>query len=364
MKVSDDFSKIKELDKSNLLGSIQEFSQQLRQTWDYLKNIELPPNYNNIDKIVVNGMGGSRLGARVVERLFSDSLNIPLIPIGSYDLPKFVDGKTLLILSSYSGETEEILSTVEEALARKAKILVFAQTGKLGKIAKERNLPGFYNFSADHNPCNQPRMSLGYQILGLMILLSKANQLHLERQIVDNLISFIESSKNNYDISVPTENNQAKTLAINFKGKIPILIGSEFIMGALHGVRNQINENSKQLAFYYEIPELNHHLIEGLSFPKSNQNNLVFLFIKSQLFKKENQIRYLITEKLINKYKISVLDFQLSGKNKIEQTFEIIQLGSYISFYLAILNNLDPTPIPWVDFFKTELENLRSRYEK
>lgn len=360
----DDFSKIKELDKSNLLGSVQEFPLQLAQTNRDLSLLKLPADFSLVEKIVVNGMGGSRLGARVIESLFSDLLKVPLIPIGSYDLPSYVDEKTLLILSSYSGDTEEILSTVESAVARKAKILVLSQDGKLGKIAKERKFLGYFNFPATHNPCSQPRMGLGYQISGLMILLSKAGLINLPAKSINDLQVFIEKVKDEYDVDNMLAKNPAKILAKQLNDKIVILIGSEFLVGSLHVFRNQINENSKQLAFYYEIPELNHHLIEGLSFPNSNQSNLVFLFIKSRLLRKENQNRYLITEKLIKKYKFPILDFQLTGRNKIEQAFELVQFGSFVSFYLAILNNLDPTPIPWVDLFKLELEKLRNNYEK
>jgi len=272
-----------------------------------------------------------------------------MIPIGYYELPAFVDNHTLLILSSWSGTTEEILSTVEEAKKRKAKILVLAQGGKLAQMAKQNKLPGYYNFLPRHNPCNQPRMSLGYQVLSIIIMLTKADLLSVSDKQITQLIAFLKGKQG-------AAQKKAKALAQAFKEKIPSLVGADFLMGSLHAWRNQLNENAKQLAVYFEIPELNHHLLEGLAYPKKNPSNLIFLFVKSKFYLPRVNQRFAITQKILKQYKIAYEEVKLEGKNKLEQVFEIIQLGSFASFYLAILNNLDPSPIPWVDYFKKELE--------
>jgi glucose/mannose-6-phosphate isomerase len=357
MNKLDNLDKIKILDKSNLLGSVQELYLQFDQTSKELKKVSAPQDYQNINKVVLNGMGGSRLGARVAQRMFENELKVPIIPVGNYNLPEFVDDKTLLIFSSYSGNTEEIISSINQGLSKKAKIMVFSQSGKLTKLAEKRKLPGYYNFQPKHNPSNQPRMSIGYQILGIIILLSRAGLLKLKDEKIKKLSSFIKKIKQENDYDVKKKNNLAKKTALSLQTKVPVLIGAEFIMGALHVWRNQINENAKQLSFYFEIPELNHHLLEGLQFPKNNTKNFYFVFVKSSLYHQKNQQRIEITKKVLDKYKFKYSEINLTGKDKLEQVFEIIQIGSFASFYMAMLNNLDPTPIPWVDYFKKELKN-------
>lgn len=359
MNTLDDLKTIRNLDKSNLLSSIQQLYLQIEQTQHDLSLIHLPNSYKNINCIVVNGMGGSRLGARVAERLFEDTLSIPIIPRGNYELPNFVNDKTLIILSSYSGNTEEILASFKIAQEKKAKILIFAESGKLAAWAKEKKIPGYYNFTPQYNPCNQPRMSLGYQVLGMMLLLSKCGLIKIRNEEINNLTSYLKYLVTKFDVTIATRKNLTKQLAQKLFQKIPILVGSEFLVGSLHAWRNQLNENAKQIAVYYEIPELNHHLLEGMQFPKNNSNNLLFIFVESSLYHQRNQRRYLVTKKVLEANKIPYCSIKLEGKTKLLQAFEIIQIGSFITYYLTILNNLDPSPIPWVDFFKKELEKLK-----
>jgi glucose/mannose-6-phosphate isomerase len=356
MDILDNLKGIKKLDKSNLLGSVQQLWLQLKQTKEELKKTKVPRAYGKVNNIVINGMGGSRLGARVTQRLFEDTLKIPVYPIGSYHLPAFVNDKTLLIISSYSGNTEEPLSTVEEGLKREAKMMVLAQNGRLAKIAQGKKLPGYYGFIPKYNPCNQTRMGLGYQILGIILLLSKCGLIQISPEEIDDLIVFVERVKSRYDLTISSQENLAKKLAKKIKEKIPVFVAAEFLMGGLHVWKNQTNENAKQMAIYFEIPELNHHLLEGMSFPKNNPKNFYFVFLKSDLYYPRNQKRIEVTKKVLDKYKIKHLDVRLNGETKLEQTFELIQLGSFVGFYLSILNNLDPSPIPWVDFFKKKLK--------
>ena len=355
MNILDNYSQIKKLDKSNVLGSVQELGLQLEQTASELKDVKVPADYKNVDKVVVNGMGGSRLGARVAERLFSDDMKIPLIPIGSYDLPSYVDSKTLLILSSYSGNTEEIVMSHKQALERKAKVMIIAQGGKLAKLAKKHNYPGYFGFVPKHNPCNQPRMSIGYQILATILLLSKAGLLKVEPKEIDNLPAWLSQIKDKYDMNVNFKDNKAKQIADKIHNYIPIFSASEFMMGALHVMRNQINENAKQTAIYFETPELNHHLLEGLAFPKSNPKNLFFVYFESDLYHPRNKKRIEITKRLLKKNKIQVESMKLTGKTQLQQVFEFIQIGGFVGFYMSMLNGIDPAPIPWVNYFKKQL---------
>lgn len=351
-----DIKKIRRLDKSNILASIEKLEEQIEETYFALKNLKLPSSYSKINKIVVNGMGGSRLGARVAQRLLETELKVPIIPIGSYHLPNFVDKNTLLILSSYSGTTEEILYTTNDALKRKSKLLILSQGGPLALFAKKHNLPGYYNFSDNANPSKQPRMSIGTQIFAILMFLAKCGLYNIPFNQIKELKNFLKKERIKYSLNISEKKNIAKKLAYLLKNKIAVFVAAEFLTGALHVLQNQTHENSKQFVLYHEIPELNHHLLEGLKYPSSNKKNLYFIFFFSNFYFSRNQKRLKITEKVLDGYKIKYKQIKLKGKNKLIQVFEVIQLGAYIAFYLSMLNNLDPSLIPWVDFFKKEMK--------
>ena len=160
-------------------------------------------------------------------------------------------------------------------------------------------------------------------------------------------------SKNVKDISI--QNNQAKTVASKLKDKIIILISADHLSGATHIFNNQINENSKTFSSDFIIPELNHHLMEGLKNPKNNKDNLFVIFINSKMYSERIQKRFEVTKDVVNKNNIPFYQINLKSDKKISQIFELIQFGAFINFYLSIIYKQNPAPIPWVDYFKNEL---------
>lgn len=334
---------IKKLDKSNLLGSIEILGKQCAEARRDVKKIKIPKNYRGVENIVVAGMGGSALGGHLIQTLFANQLKKPLEIIRGYNLPAYVGPKTLLILSSYSGGTEETLSAASEGKKRKAKIVGLAAGGKLAKFLRTNNYPA-YIFKTTFNPSNQPRMGLGYSIIGQIGLLAKCGLLKINEQEIKNVVS---------ELSCPPRS--IEKIAATLKNKIPIIVASEFLLGNAHVLANQINENAKCFAAYFELPELNHHLMEGLKNPSANKKNLTFILFNSDLYLPRNQKRYKILKTVLAKNKINFLEYRPAAKTKLLQSFEILSFGSYLSFYLAMTYNLNPSPVPWVDFFKKEL---------
>jgi len=354
MSILDDTKKIKKIDKKNVLGSIEQLWSQCEQAWRETSQIKVPSNYKKVKNIVVNGMGGSALGAHIIQSLFSDRIKIPLEMINSYTLPRYVNKDTLYILSSYSGNTEEPLNTCKEALKRKAKILGITTGGKLVKFLRKNNLPA-YIFSPQFNPSSQPRMGLGYSIFGQIGLLKQCGFLNIIKKESEEVFYTLKKLNNQFGIKIKRQKNPAKKIAQILKGKIPILIGSEHLVGNLHIIVNQINESAKNFSCYFPLPELNHHLMEGLTNPKNNSKNLIFVFIESNLYLKRIQLRYKITKEVLKKKNIEYVEFKAKEKTKILQSFEILLFGSYLSFYLSMLYKIDPSLIPWVEYFKKRL---------
>jgi glucose/mannose-6-phosphate isomerase len=335
---------IKKLDKSNLLGSIELLGKQCEQTWREVKKIKIPDSYRQVENIVISGMGGSALGGHIIQTLFPNELKTPVEIVRSYKIPAYVGPKTLLVLSSYSGNTEETLAAAAEGKKRKAKIMGLATGGKLADFLHRNNYPAFI-FKPTYNPSGQPRMGLGYSVMGQIGLLKKCGLLKVEEKEIDRIVKLLGH-----------KNTAAKNLAEKIKNKIPIVVASEFLLGNAHILANQIDENAKCFAAYFELPELNHHLMEGLKNPGANRRNLIFILIASNLYLSRNQKRYKILKTVLAKNKIKFLEYRPAAKTKFQQSWETLLLGSYLSFYLAMSYNLDPSPVPWVNFFKKELE--------
>lgn len=344
---------IKKLDKSNILGSIEIFDKQVEQAWQETKQLKIPASYKKVKNVVINGMGGSALGGHIIKSLYGSEVGIPIEVINSYYVPNYVDADTLYLISSFSGTTEEPISTYEEAKKRGAKILAITAGGKLSEMMRKYQIPG-YDFKAIHNPCNQPRIAVAYSIVGQLGLLNKCGVIKVKDAKILAVQNYLKNLNEIFGVG-SEKDNPAKKLALKFKNKIIILVAGEFLAGNVHAFANQINENSKNFSAWFLIPELNHHLMEGLGYPLFNKNDLLFVFLESDLYHPRVQKRFAITKEVVQKNKVDFASYQLKTSNKLKQSFELLALGSYTAFYLAILNNLDPSPILWVDYFKEQL---------
>lgn len=350
----DDAEKIKQLDKSNLYGSVEEFYKQFIHAWDDTKNITLPPSYRQVNKLLLTGMGGSGLGARLIESLYGLTLKYPLVRLNNYDLPTWVDENTLVICSSFSGTTEEVIENAHQAQARGAKWMTISTGNTLDDLAIKYNVP-HYRIVPTYNPSNQPRMAVGYSIVGQLVMASKTGLFNFTETDLNQIVNYLKTMIGNLQLSVPTEKNTAKQTAKTLFGKKVVFVAARHLIAAAHVAKNQMNENAKNFSAIFEIPELNHHLMEGLQYPTSNQQDLIFVFVKSKLYPELIQKRFEITEDVVKQNKVQTLNWTAESGDVLTQAFEFIQFFAYVNFYLSMLNNLDPAPIPWVDYFKIKL---------
>jgi glucose/mannose-6-phosphate isomerase len=352
----DDLDKIHQIDESNVLGSIEQLQDQVKQTSQELEELEFPIE-NEIQNVIVAGMGGSALGADIVRNLYKNELKVPFDICRDYNLPSYVNKNTLVILSSYSGTTEETLSCAKQAKDKKAEIIVLSAGGDLINFANKHHFP-FFQIKPDYNPSSQPRMALGYSIFALIGIIRKLKLIDFKAEQINDILIAIRDMNKKCSVNLSTKKNIAKMLAFNLVEKRPILVGAEFLEGILHVAANQLNENAKIFADYKIIPEINHHLLEGLQFPKSNKNNHLFIFIKSVFLNEKNQLRMKFTREVIEKEQIDNLEIKLEAYSKITQVFECLTLFSYTSLYLSILEGINPSLIPNVDWFKSQLKKL------
>lgn len=345
---------IQKFDAQNMLGSIEVFDKQCTDAWQATQELSLPDSYTNIDHVVFVGMGGSALGIDVIKTVFAGELTVPITVVGTYDLPAAITQNTLVIFSSYSGTTEEIVEAIEKVDGRTEKLFIITTGGDLERISKERNIPA-YIFVPTFNPSNQPRMAVGYSVMGTIGVFVRLGLLSVAEEDVMAVATYLESLHAQWGADVDEDANLAKQVARSMNGTIPVYVSSEHLEGSVHVATNQLNENGKTFAARFILPELNHHLIEGLVYPKELISKLSFVFFESTLYHVRNQKRYRITEELATKQGIQVLRYEARGASRLEQALETIVFGAYVSFYTAMILEIDPSPIPNVDYLKEAL---------
>jgi len=349
--ILDDLSQIKSLDKSGMLQSIEFLDEQCAEAFNDLKGVNFPADLSKMKNIVVAGMGGSALGAHIIDSLFFSELKVPLEIVNDYHLPAYVGKESLVILSSYSGSTEEVVSCLKETVEKKCEVIVLAGGKDLVEFKEKNKLSG-YVFKPHFNPCGSPRMGLGYSLFGMMLIFGKLGLIKFEEAEIKKAIKTIEKYNEVFGVAAVSATNPAKQLATKMIGKTPFYFSSGFLAGSIHTAANQLNENAKTFAAWFLLPETNHHLMEGLVFPKELSKQLAFVFFESDLNEDRVQKRFALTKEAAEQKGIETLSYTLQEKTKLGQVFEMLVLGSYVSFYLAMLYGIDPTPIPVVDWFK------------
>ncbi len=352
MNILDDRTRIANLDTSNVLGSVEALGDQIQDAWEQTKNLEFPASYPNVKNIVVSGMGGSSLGALVIKRLYKDELTLPIEIYPHYQLPGYVNEESLVILSSYSGTTEETLAAAEQAIASHAHIAVITGGGKLAEMAVEHHWP-MYRIEPRYNPSGQPRMAIGYAVFGMLSMFAKMGLINISQQDVQAVVDQVKQASGS--LGPEAEQSVAKTLAYAAYEKHVIFVAAEHLIGAAHVFNNQVNENAKALTSEWHLPEFNHHYMEALRFPQATRENTMFIFFNSALYHERVQKRVMLTKNLVEQKGYEAQVILATSQTKLEQVFEVIQIGEYVAAYLPILYGIDPAAIPNVDWFKAEM---------
>lgn len=353
----DDPKIVEKLDPDDALGSVDLLGAQLEQVWREFKKVKIPKHFKKVDKVVINAMGGSALPGHMLKSVYFEELKKSVEIINSYKAPGYLDKNTLYIICSYSGTTEEPVSTFSAAQKTGAKIFGITSGGKLARLIKQGKMPG-YIFDPVANPSKQPRIGIGYTVAAHIALFKQLGFIKVGDKEIKDLLAKISSFKKQFSFDVPFDKNKAKQLAKDIEHKAILIAASEHLAGNAHVFANQTNETGKTLSAYHLISELNHHLLEGLEFPAVNRKNLMFVFLESDLYHPKNRFRYKITKKIVAKNKVSSSSYKLKSKDRLTQAFEALSFSSYATFYLAMVNNINPNLIPWVDLFKAELKKF------
>jgi glucose/mannose-6-phosphate isomerase len=339
-------------DTQNMYDHIQDFYKQLIDGISLGETVAFDDlHYAGFKNIILAGMGGSAIGGEILRSFLKPQLKIPFEIQRNYGLPGTADKHTLVICSSYSGGTEETLSAFERALELQCKIICITTGGELLKRAKRNNIP------VVNTPAGlMPREALGYSFAPLLTLFSR---LGLCENFSDSLRACAEIlKKRNNEYSFNNDNNPACELAAKLTGKIIVIYSGPDYLDAI-GMRwkGQICENAKQLAFCNVFPEFNHNELVGWESAAKISSNYAVLILRDKDDHKQVAARMDIVTKILKQKGIEAIELWSQGDDILSRVFSLIQLGDYASYYLALLNKVDPTPIELIQYMKQELEN-------
>ena len=339
------------LDPDGIGQALALTAEQAASAWKNGLATRLPQGARSV---VIAGMGGSALGPHIVTSALADRLRVPVRIVNGYDLPGDVGRNTLVMLSSYSGTTEETLAALAVARKRKAKLVGICAGGPLAAALGRLKAPTLV-FDPRFNPGNRPRLGLGYSVFGVAALLHRAKALALSLPEATDAIRALRETVRTVSPDVPALRNVAKRLAARLAGKAVLWIGAGHLEGAVHAVTNMTNETGKHLAFWLPIPELNHHFMEGLGFPKTSVNNFAAVLVRSRSYAPRVAARFPLTADVFRKNGVAVEELKLTERAPLAQAMELLMLGGHVAYFLALAHRVNPSPNPWVDHFKKAL---------
>jgi glucose/mannose-6-phosphate isomerase len=344
-----------QIDKEGMLAHLHAFPALCRQAWQIAQEFKLPPDYSGFNKVVVLGMGGSAIGGDLVGSLVINESKVPILVCRDYNLPGYIDQATLVIASSFSGMTEETLTAFRQALRTPAKKLAVTTGGDLETLCNQNRVPVLtFHYDA------QPRAALPFSFFILLGLLGQTRVVRDFSPEINGAFTDLNDMASKINENVPSMRNTAKEIAGRLQGRLAVIYGSGITAEAAHRWKGQINENSKATAFYELLSELNHNSVVGYPFPTDLPDHAFVVFLDSVLIHERNRLRAAVTRQLLDQASIPYLTVQGQGDSALSQMMTLVLLGDYVSYYLALLNRADPTPVQSISFLKKSLAEHKS----
>jgi len=341
---------ISEIDRSDMLGVVNQMPEMISQAEKFSAGVSLP-KINKISQVVVAGMGGSAIAGDIAADLFLKKAKVAVLSNRNYSVPEFVGPETLFFALSYSGETEEVLSSVKEAEGRGATMVCITSGGKLKEIAESKKYPLFLIPTG-----YQPRAALPYLLIPLLMALEKFGVGIPISDGIREAVALAQKLRDECGPQKPARSNPAKQLAKKLVGKIPLIFGATGTTGAAAlRLKTQFNENSKVTAILSLFPELNHNEIVNLSTLKRQNHNFVWLLLRDENDNERVKKRIEITKSLLGRQLGGANEIVAQGKSPLAKILTLILFGDYLSVYLAVLQGIDPAPVEIISRFKKEL---------
>lgn len=316
-------------------------NEQITEASQIGKGIDFKPSANPINKILCCGLGGSGIGGVIISQLLKDELKVPFVCVNDYNVPAFVDENTLIIASSYSGNTEETIAAVEEGLRKEAEICVITSGGHLLEMAQSNG----WNHAVVPGG-EQPRAMLVYSLIQQLYLLNLYGLCSDEHiQNLTNVKALIAEDESQIQ-------EEAMKIAKSLHGHIPIIYADSSFGGLATRVKQQINENSKELCWDHVLPEMTHNELVGWA---GGKPTFAPLYLATTYDHPRTTHRWNISKEIIGKYTSNINEIHGKGSSKVEQLFYLIHLTDWMSLMLADMKNVDPVEVNVISYLKGEM---------
>lgn len=334
------------IDKMNIGKQIKAFAADCKKAWRDCQEIKVPAEWKKLKKIVLAGMGGSGAANEAIkDLLFNSDLSIEVVH--GYALPGFTDENSLVVISSYSGNTEEVIAVFLEALAKKSRIFIITTGGELLRLAKAHDIPRFvFDYPS------APRLAFPYLFSSLLNIFAQLEQLKLPRNF-DEMMNDVDKVSKQYYTTVPAASNPAKRIALNLFNKVPVVYSGPELKAFATRLKTLINENGKHFAFVEFIPELHHNAVEAYTFPALP---FFVIVLKSKFDGARNLKRIGITAEILKKNRIpfETVEFK-DAADPLTERFLLADFSVYLSYFLAMRNGIDPYITPNINYLKKQL---------
>lgn len=329
------------IDKTNMYKVLKDFPLQFGKALAIAAKVKVPKKkYSNI---IIAGMGGSSLPAAIIETYLADKIKAPILICQNYSLPKEANIKSLVFASSFSGNTEETLSVYKECRRKKIQMIGITTGGELAKLCQKDKMP----LILIPNEGIQPRCGTGYMFTGILTAMTRAG-------LAPNKTNEIKATAE--ALTKMTFEENAKQIAPQLKRKLIVVYASEQFKDIARIWKIKFNENSKVLAFYNYFPELNHNETAGFTnFQKENIPTVVII-LRNEADHQRILKRMDITGEIIREKGGEVLNIKMPEGNPLTQIFGTLYFGDFLSYYLALEYETDPSPVEVVEYLKKRLK--------
>ncbi|MEX0742754.1 MAG: bifunctional phosphoglucose/phosphomannose isomerase [Actinomycetota bacterium] len=345
----DDAAAMRAADPSGMLGLVSGLADHCREGYQLGRAAEGLPSADDLTAVAFCGMGGSAVAGDVVRVLYAERLRLPVTVIRTPELPAWCGPHTLVVASSYSGNTAETLALFEEAVARGCRMIAVTSGGRLAQLAAELEVgtvrvPGTF----------MPRAAVGYLALGVLGSLESVGLVPSMAADLDETLGELRRILDVNGPAVPASNNPAKTLALRIGGRFPVVWGGEGLAAtAAYRWKTQFNENAKVPAFWGALPELDHNEVVGWAEGAGRSFFLVALRHEGE--HAEVAARFPLSTEIARSSGMEAEEVRASGASGLSRLLELVLHGDLVSTYHAIARGVDPTPIDAIARLKRAL---------
>jgi len=333
---------------------IAQFPEECARAWKQASAFSLPATYRSPRAVVVLAMGGSAISGDLARTLAQERTAASINVVRDYRLPGYVDADTLVLAISYSGNTEETIAAFQAAKARGARLVAITSGGQLAQVAKAA---GAVLYPVDSR-FPQPRAALPHLLMPTLQMLAQASVSPDPAPEIPAALDLLRRKGQEWGLETPEQSNLAKQLARRLHGRIAVIYGAEFLSEVARRWKTQLNENSKHWAFFEHLPELNHNAIVGYEFPPHAPDSICVVQLASRFYHARTAARLQITAELLERARIPHTTIAAEADSPLAQQLFALLLGDWVSYYLALLNGVDPTSIPAISELKARLQQV------